>query len=163
MTEAFGGVSVGQGQIVPVRGNPGLLRAIRVLGVWDVCVVVGLCCAWGYSLVRWGGGLFPAAVLACLSVVLIVFSAWFGIDRAAHASMDSMMAWVGAAFLFRVLVVAGAVVVASYVGVYMRWVALSIVLALVAHTLAELWVLSRARVANVVPLSFHPSSREDVR
>ncbi len=140
------------GTLVPLRGNPALASATRLLGCWDAIVVGGICAIWGYLLYRGAPGAAPAALIACGASAAIAASAWFGLHRASRASMDSMMAWVMGAFLLRVLIVAVAVVLASQMEVFTREIAWSIVVTLVLHSAAEVWILSRARVVSVVPL-----------
>lgn len=142
----------GDEAVFAMRGNPALASAIRLLGWWDVAVVAGICAVWGYFFYQGSSDVLAAASIACGASAAIVASAWFGLRRAARARMDSMMAWVMGAFMLRVLIVGVAVVLASQLDVFTREIAWSIVVTLLLHSGAEVWILSRTRVASVVPL-----------
>lgn len=138
---------------VAVRGNPRLARAIGILGLWDLVVFFGIAFTWGISVLTIPGIDLRSAGVACAAAALILSSAWFGIARAARAQMELMMAWVGGSFIVRVFIVGATVIAAHAIGSQVRWIALSVVAALICHTGVEIWVLSRSHISHVVPLS----------
>lgn len=73
--------------------------------------------------------------------------------RLFHSSQASLPGWLGVGYLGRILIVAASVIGGRFAGAEVRVIGLALIVTILLSTTAEVWLLSRARILNVVPLT----------
>lgn len=147
--------TLGVSEQLPVtHGNPGLERAgkrIRLVTLLlGVAVVMGVV-VWMFtseaSARYLTGGWAVGAVVA-----MTVFSV-FVLRRVFQSPQASLPGWLGLGYLGRILIVAVALIGGRFAGAEVRVIGVALIVTILLSTLAEVWLLSRARILNVVPLA----------
>lgn len=135
------------------QGNPALARAgekIRLvtlaLGAL-VMIGVGAWMAATTSDLRVLTGLWAMGAVAAMALFSVLI-----VKRVFSAAQASLPGWLGLGYLGRILIVAFSLIGGRFAGAEVRIIGVALIVLILLSTLAEVWLLSRARILNVVPL-----------
>lgn len=135
------------------HGNPALQRAgerIRVVTlVLGALVILGIGV---WMMVASSDLRVLTGLWAMASVAAMAFFSVGIVKRVFNAAQASLPAWLGIGYLGRILIVAFSLIGGRLAGAEVRIIGIALIVMILLSTLAEVWMLSRARILNVVPL-----------
>ena len=127
-------------------------RLRRILAVAAVVLVVGeaLWCLIGGSR---GAVVRPLGTLMCAagSTMVLLAATWWFLDRMVRSGMRGLAAWIAGGYLAKVAVLATALVGGRSLGLDIRVIGVSLIVAILVGMVAEATVLSQARILVVEP------------
>lgn len=135
------------------RTNPALARAgthIRIATIALGIAVVLVLLAW--MMISEGAAKYLTGVWSMAAVVSMTTFSVLIVVKIFSAPQASLPGWLALGYLGRILIVACALIGGRFVGAEVRVIGVALVATILFSTLAEVWLLSRARILNVVPL-----------
>lgn len=144
----------GAAQLPVTHGNPALERAGKRIR-W-VTFLLGLAVAVGvlvWMLTSEASARYLTAVWAVGAVAAMTLFSMFILRRVFQSAQASLPGWLGLGYLGRILIVAFALIGGRFAGAEARIIGAALIATILLSTLAEVWLLSRARILNVVPLA----------
>lgn len=142
-----------QDQPPVTQGNPALQRAgerIRLAflllgGFVAVGVLVWMFTSAGAT--RYLTGIWSLGAVGAMTLFSVLI-----LRRVFNSPQASLPGWLGLGYLGRIGIVALSIIGGRFAGAEVRVIAVALVVTILLLTLAEVWLLSRARILNVVPL-----------
>jgi len=131
-------------------------RLRRILTVATVVLVVGevLWCLIGGSRGSVARPLWTLLAAAGSTTVLLAATWWF-LDRMVRSGMGVLVAWIVCGYLAKVAVLAAVLLGGRPLGLDSRVIGVSLIAVILVGMLAEVTVLSQARILAVEPMADH--------